>query len=146
MNKLNSLFTECAMHRKLIAVIVMFSILGSVGFSQNISVSPGESIQAAIDDVTTVDGDVIIVDPGTYTENINFMGKAITIESTDPGDPDVVAATIIDGGQAGSVVTFATGEGNDSIIRGLTIRRIARLGIPIRCMAAERIRSGRIRK
>ncbi|GAI61123.1 unnamed protein product, partial [marine sediment metagenome] len=35
----------------------------------------------------------------TYYENINFLGKAITVRSTDPNDPNVVAATIIDGNQ-----------------------------------------------
>jgi hypothetical protein len=36
--------------------------------------------------------------PGLYHENINFLGKNITLTSTNPTDPNVVAATIIDGG------------------------------------------------
>lgn len=82
------------------------------------------SIQSAID--AAGNGDVIIVDPNTYYENINFLGKAITVRSIDPNDPDVVAATIIDGSlyddpNNASVVTFNSGEGNDSILAGLTI-------------------------
>ncbi|MHC4642077.1 MAG: PPXXXP-CTERM sorting domain-containing NosD-like protein, partial [Planctomycetota bacterium] len=36
------------------------------------------NIQAAIDDPNVVDGDTIIVYPGTYVENINFKGRNIT--------------------------------------------------------------------
>ncbi len=83
------------------------------------------SIQAAIDDAD--DGDVVVAEPGTYLENIDFLGKAITVRSTDPCDPCVVAATIIDGGEpddpnSASVVTFRSGEGNNSILTGFTIQ------------------------
>jgi len=82
------------------------------------------SIQSAID--AAGNGDVIIVDPNTYYENINFCWKAITVRSIDPNDPDVVAATIIDGSlyddpNNASVVTFNSGEGNDSVLTGFTI-------------------------
>jgi hypothetical protein len=60
------------------------------------------------------DGDVIIIHPGTYYENINFLGKAITLRGTDPTDSSVVAATIIDGNQADRVVTFDHDEGPGS--------------------------------
>ena len=53
------------------------------------------SIQAAIDDANN--GDTVIVDPCTYYENINFLGKAIIVTSIDPNDPCIVADTIIDG-------------------------------------------------
>ena len=51
------------------------------------------TIQAAIDDCN--DGDVVIVSPGTYLENINFNGRNITLTSTEPDNPEVVANTII---------------------------------------------------
>ena len=76
-------------------------------------------IQAAIDDSN--DGDTIIVAEGRYFENINFNGKNITLTSTDPCDPEVVAATIIDGNNNGSVVTFNYGEDANSLLVGLTI-------------------------
>jgi len=47
------------------------------------------TIQQAIDDSN--DGDVIIVDPGTYSENINFSGKNIVLTSADPNNPEIVA-------------------------------------------------------
>ena len=56
------------------------------------------TIQAAIDDAN--DFDTVIVLPGTYTgagnRDIDFLGKAITVRSTNPLDPNVVAGTNID--------------------------------------------------
>jgi len=73
------------------------------------------TIQAAIDAAQT--GDIVRVGPGTYAENINFLGKAITVLS-DVG-PDF---TTIDGNQAGPVVQFNHGEGLSSVLEGFTIR------------------------
>lgn len=84
-------------------------------------VNPGESIQTRIDDPNVIDGDTIKVYPGTYIENINFNGKNITLSSTDPNDPNVVAATIIDGSNNGSVVTFDNGEDANCVLNGFTI-------------------------
>ena len=77
-------------------------------------------IQDAIDNANR--GDVIIIGPGTYYENINFMGKDITVRSTDPNDPDIVAATIIDGNQQDSVVIFNSGEESNTVLSGITIQ------------------------
>ncbi|MGA1875712.1 MAG: MopE-related protein [bacterium] len=79
----------------------------------------GRSIQSAIYGAN--DGDVIIIHRGTYYEVINFLGKAITLMSTDPNDPEIVANTVINGRQAGSVVVFESGEGNDSRLIGMTV-------------------------
>ncbi|HUS72076.1 MAG TPA: hypothetical protein VMY06_03345 [Sedimentisphaerales bacterium] len=48
-------------------------------------VSPGQSIQAGIDDAN--DYDEIEVAPGTYYEAIDFKGKAVRLYSN--GGPDV---------------------------------------------------------
>ncbi|MGB2864479.1 MAG: hypothetical protein WBC05_14220, partial [Sedimentisphaerales bacterium] len=66
-------------------------------------------------------GDVVIVEPGTYFETINFLGKNITVTGTDPDDPDIVAATIINGDGEGSVVTFENGETSEALLTGFTI-------------------------
>jgi len=58
-----------------------------------------------------------VVAPGTYPENINFSGKAITVASS--GGPSV---TIIDGRQQGTVVTFNNGETSTSVIEGFTLQ------------------------
>jgi|SRR5271166_241763 len=62
-------------------------------------------------------GDIVLVAPGTYFENINFNGKAITVKSASGKK-----VTIIDGGHANSVVTFDSGEGLKSVLHGFTIR------------------------
>ena len=72
------------------------------------------TIQAAINAASN--GDTVLVAPGTYPENINFMGKAITVTSS--AGPQT---TIINGGQLGVVVTFNTGEGLTSVLNGFTI-------------------------
>jgi len=77
------------------------------------------TIQAAIDAVSS--GDMIIVYPETYYENINLSGKDIIVISTDPNDPAVVAGTIIDGSGSGSVVTFLGTESENCVLAGFTI-------------------------
>ena len=72
------------------------------------------AIQRAI--VAAANGDTIRVAPGTYHENIDFLGKAIRVLGTD--GPDV---TILDGNQLGSVVMFQQGEGPDSVLEGFSI-------------------------
>ena len=82
-------------------------------------VEPYCSIQTAIDNA--VDTDEIIVVEGTYFEAINFVGKAITLRSANPDDPDVVAATIIDGTGFFHVVQCVSGEGPDTVLSGFVI-------------------------
>lgn len=81
--------------------------------------APLASIQAGIN--AARNGDTVIVSPGNYVENINFLGKAITVRSQNPEDAEVVASTIIDGGGVGSVVTFNASEQETSVLSGFTI-------------------------
>jgi len=83
----------------LIISIMIVLVLAGLVHADTITVGLGagynfNNIQAAIDDSN--DGDTIIVQPGLYEEGIKFLGKNITLTSTDPTDPDVVAATIIE--------------------------------------------------
>lgn len=106
---------------RILAGLVAASSAGTAGAGV-INVYSDESIQGAIEAPTTLDGDIIVVAPGTYYETLNFSGRAVTVRSTDPGDAAVVASTIIDGGGAGSVVTCWQGEGPDTVLAGFTIR------------------------
>jgi parallel beta-helix repeat protein len=80
-----------------------------------------EAVHAALS------GDVIEAAPCRYSEIIDFSGKAITLQSTDPTDPAVVTATIIDAsrvtapGDRRSAVRCDSGEGPDTVLDGFTI-------------------------
>ena len=77
------------------------------------------TIQGAI--AAAVNGDEIIVQPGTYVESIDFLGKAITVRSTDPNDIGVVLNTIIDGTGFDHVVQCISGEGPGTVLSGFVI-------------------------
>ncbi len=76
-------------------------------------------IQDAIDASSA--GDTVLVHPGTYLENLDFGGRAITVTGTAPSDSAVVAATVVDAAGTGPVVTFANGEGGASVLAGLRL-------------------------
>jgi hypothetical protein len=89
---------------------------------------PGDypTIQEGIN--VSIDGDIVLVADGTYYENINFIGKAITVAShfLIDGDTAHISNTIINGSQpshpdSGSVVSFVNGEDTMSVLCGFTI-------------------------
>ncbi len=85
------------------------------------------NIQAVINDAN--DGDTVEIQPGLYTgpgnRNIDFKGKAITVRSTDPNDPNIVAATVIDCNSLGQAFYFHSGETPESRLEGVTGTRAA---------------------
>jgi len=113
------------MIKKLLLITILFFYCAQLS-AQTLYV-PSElhtTIQSAINDAN--DYDTIIVSQGTYFENIDFPAKPITLRSQDPNDPNVVAATIIDGSAPidpnfGSVVRFTNGGDANSILAGFTL-------------------------
>lgn len=74
--------------------------------------NPFRTIQKGIDMVE--DGDTVLVYPGLYQEEINFLGKAITVQSAE--DAAVIEAPDY------FAVLFYHGEGPDSILKNFVIR------------------------
>lgn len=100
---------------KLPIIIIAILAAPAIGLADTIHV-PGDygTIQEAID--ASVNGDTVLVAPGTYVENLFYHGKAITVRSRYGP-----ANTTIDGNQSGSVVAFMLSEHEDSVLDGFTI-------------------------
>ncbi len=124
-----------------IALVCLLGIAGPLSAATLHVDSSGKSgfssIQAAVD--ASSDGDIIIVNPGTYAgrgnQDINLQRKAIRIQGSDPEDSSVVEATVIDCGgtesnpHRGFYVNEFAGE-----IAGLTITNgLASAGGAIYC-------------
>ncbi|MCP4580458.1 MAG: T9SS type A sorting domain-containing protein [candidate division Zixibacteria bacterium] len=105
------------------AVLLAFAVLLFSPSSATIINIPDDytTIQAGID--SSVDGDTVLVQPGTYVENINFNGHNIVLGSLflTTGDASYIEQTVIDGNSAGSVVTFESGEDSTAAIRGFKL-------------------------
>ncbi|NQV14775.1 hypothetical protein HQ531_04895, partial [bacterium] len=89
-------------------------LLGAILFCCLVPMLTFASIQELIDAAN--DGDVILIEPGTYTENINFNGKNVEVRST--GGPEV---TIIDGNHNGTCVKIISGENESAVLNGFTL-------------------------
>ncbi|MDD3143997.1 MAG: DUF1565 domain-containing protein [Candidatus Cloacimonetes bacterium] len=81
---------------------------------------PFSAIQTAIE--ASNHGDMVLVHPGRYYENIDYIGKSITVCSMEAttNDTTYISSTIIDGNQSGSCVAFRNHEDN-ATLRGFTI-------------------------
>jgi len=77
------------------------------------------SIQRGIDLCTA--GDTVLVGPGTYIENINFNGMAITVRSEYGSDTTTIDGSSPSHPDTGSVVLFVSSEDTSTILEGFTI-------------------------
>ncbi len=72
------------------------------------------------------EGDTVLVNTGTFYENVDFKGKNIVVASRylTEGDSNLIEATFIDAVYSSSkpVVTFNSGEDSLALLTGFTIR------------------------
>jgi len=99
----------------------------SVPRPQRYEVNPNQtgdfiSIQSAINYAT--EDDTLIVRDGTYSENIDLLGKALIIGSEyfTSGDSAHIASTVIDGQLNGSTITISDISGSEIKLVGFTIQ------------------------
>lgn len=108
--------------RGILAAIITLSMYGQAQAASLIVPDNFPTIQAAIDAASP--GDMIIVRPGTYAENLT-LNKAVTLtaETFDSSDP-THNTTIIDGGVSSLVpaITIPTGISPMPVIRGFVIQ------------------------
>ena len=106
-------------------ILILMIVLPCLAISATLTVKQDGSgdythIQAAIEAAN--DGDTVLVHPGRYIENIDYIGKSISVYSLEAidGDSTYISQTIIDGNRNGSCVAFRNAEQNASL-RGFTL-------------------------
>jgi hypothetical protein len=115
----NSLFVGCcALAMAIIAVTAQADVIRVPGDQP--------TIQTGI--IAALQGDTVLVAPGIYTENIDYLGKNVVVAShyVLDGDNTHVMETVIDGSDAplpsaASCVTFKSGEDSSAVLEGFTI-------------------------
>jgi hypothetical protein len=114
--------------KKIFFIIFILTFLGVTEAYSNILHVPGSyaTIQSAIN--SSSNGDTVLVEPGTYLENINFRGKRIVVTSRYylNNDPTFINSTIINGSSpsqpdSASCVRITSGEDSTTVLQGFTI-------------------------
>jgi len=107
----------------LLVCLVLIATIPRPAAAATINV-PADSatIQAAI--LGTLPGDTVLIAPGTYHENISFIGRSIVVRSSGGRE-----ATIIYGDSVNAAVRFETGEDTSAHLEGVTVRRGGAAGV-----------------
>ena len=109
---------------KRLCILFFLGLILNLGLYANILNVPTDkypTIQAGIDSALV--GDTVLVQPGTYLENVGFEGKNIVLASLflTTGDTSYISQTIIDGDRNGTVVEFTSGEDSTARLIGFFI-------------------------
>ena len=72
----------------ILVAVLIFALGSGIGTAAEIVVSPGESIQTAVNNAAS--GDAVIVKPGNYTENIRVITPNLVIKSESGNPKDTV--------------------------------------------------------
>ena len=81
---------------------------------------PFTTIQRALD--MAYDGDIVLVEPGTYVENLDFAGKRVALLSAQgPDETTIDGRGCTRGLDVCSTLTFASGESHQTWVEGFTI-------------------------
>ncbi|UCD93603.1 MAG: right-handed parallel beta-helix repeat-containing protein, partial [Candidatus Zixiibacteriota bacterium] len=120
---------NCTSRQDLKVNLKILGLLIALLYGQNLALAATihipddlETIQAGID--SAAHGDTVLVQPGTYLENVNFSGKNIVLASLflATGDTAHISSTIIDGDSTATVVTFENGEDSTAALVGFTVQ------------------------
>ena len=108
-------------HRQFLLLLLVITIPCTVSATILDVPNSYPTIQSAIN--ASANEDTVLVQPGTYFENIDFGEHSIVLASLflTTGDEAHVTSTIIDGNSAGSVVTVEFWNSTNLIV-GLTLR------------------------
>ncbi len=124
---------------KIFAIIMIAMVVAALPATARIISIPDDfpSIQAGI--LASVDGDTVLVDPGTYYENIDFSGRNIVLASLFLiiEDKSYLSSTIIDGSGSETVIWFDSQENESAVLYGFTIQNgngAKNTGGGIRCL------------
>ncbi len=90
----------------LLMAILIFASISGIGTAAEHAVSPGNSIQTTVNSASP--GDVIIVKPGTYTENVRITTPNLVVKSESGKSQDTIIKT-------------ASARGFDVAANGVTI-------------------------
>lgn len=108
------------MKKTLSLAFAIFFAMSTTGVADTIHVPIDQpTIQSGID--AAMNGDLVLVSPGTYVENIDFLGKAITVRSSHGANRTVIDGSSPMDPDKASVVSFVQGEGPDSQLVGFLL-------------------------
>jgi serine protease len=102
----------------------LISLSGAKAFASTTLTVPGQypTIQAALNAASP--GDTVSVSPGMYAENLDFLGKAVSLVSTGGASQTTIVApggTAVTIGPAGSIVGFTISGGTATFGAGMAV-------------------------